>query len=403
MSAELDTLRSASRRLARRFAVLVIAPAAIMAGLVIGLVVVTQHHAMAQQLVGAEHVDSPRDAPLGTYIAIVRHGSTVTSDNAPDGFPDTEAINDVSAHGGTILENRDFAGEAFTVRTDADSGQVVQVAVSRREDQAELRRVVLAVGVAGIPTVAGAVLLGWWMSVRAMRPLADALALQRRFVADAGHELRTPLTLLSTRAQMLRVDVGAEAPGKDEVAAELDEIVADANALTEILEDLLIAADPRRDAERTDLDLAEVAGEAAGLLRAEAASRGLGIAVESASPVIVSGVRAALFRVVVALLSNAVDHARGHVSVGVRAQAGWAVLEVADDGPGFPPGIATQAFERFASTRTSEASAGGRQHYGLGLALVSEVAHRHGGNVEILQQHGQGAMVRVHLPLQHDS
>ena len=45
---------------------------------------------------------------------------------------------------------------------------------------------------------------GRWLSRRALQPMSAALALQRRFVADAGHELRTPLTLLGTRAQLLR-------------------------------------------------------------------------------------------------------------------------------------------------------------------------------------------------------
>ena len=48
------------------------------------------------------------------------------------------------------------------------------------------------------PTLAAAVL-----ARRAVRPMAQALEQQRRFVADAGHELRTPLTLLSTRSQLL--------------------------------------------------------------------------------------------------------------------------------------------------------------------------------------------------------
>ena len=122
-------------------------------------------------------------------------------------------------------------------------------------------------------------------------------------------------------------------------------------------------------------------------------------AVDAPRPVLVSGVRVALSRVVVALISNALDHARTSVTVGVRAHDRWAILEVADDGPGFPAEVAEHAFERFASGRPAEDGDGGRRHYGLGLALVSEVAHRHGGDVEIVELHAPGALVRVRLPL----
>ena len=59
----------------------------------------------------------------------------------------------------------------------------------------------LTAGAAGLVLAAAA---GTWLSRRALEPLSAVLALQRRFVADAGHELRTPLTLIGTRAQLLR-------------------------------------------------------------------------------------------------------------------------------------------------------------------------------------------------------
>jgi signal transduction histidine kinase len=245
------------------------------------------------------------------------------------------------------------------------------------------------------------------MSARAMRPLAQALALQRRFVADAGHELRTPLTLLSTRAQMvqrLARTASASSAGEEvDVSRGLDDIVLDAKALTAILEDLLLAADPRRDVDRVDVDLASVVGDAVRTLHPEAEERGIGLSTAISGAAVVSGVRVSLFRVVVALVSNALDHARSAVVVTVDADDGRALLEVSDDGPGFPPGAAEHAFERFASTRPLDQSVSGRRHYGLGLALVAEVARRHGGDVELVPSPGAGAIVRVRLPLASDS
>jgi signal transduction histidine kinase len=56
-------------------------------------------------------------------------------------------------------------------------------------------------------------------------------------------------------------------------------------------------------------------------------------------------------------------------------------VRVADDGPGIPTEVAPRVFERFTSTRSERPDAGGRRHYGIGLALVADVAAAHGGGV----------------------
>lgn len=231
-----------------------------------------------------------------------------------------------------------------------------------------------------------------------MRPMAQALALQRRFVADASHELRTPLTLLSTRAQLLRRRV-SDSDGA--LASGVDEVVQDAKSLTEILDDLLISADPRTSADSTDIDLIAIADDVVGSTAAEASGRGISIErTGAAGPVMVKGARIALSRLVVALVANALDHARSEIAVDVSSSGGQAVLRVVDDGPGFPPELQSRAFERFASARPSgEHSAEGSRHYGLGLALVAEVAARHSGGVSIGSSSWGGAEVTVTLPL----
>jgi signal transduction histidine kinase len=398
-STEAAELRRASRRLAVSFAALMVALIAIVGGVVFGVVIAGQNESMRQSLVDAEHLDSPRDAPPGTYIAIVQGDTATISPNAPHGFPDEAALLRVGRDAEAIQTTETFEGRDFAVRTDADSGRVVQVAVDLRESREELQRLAFAFGAAGLVAVVAAGFAAAWMSRRAMQPMAEALALQRRFVTDASHELRTPLTLLSTRAQLLRRRLPADNAGG--LVDGVDEVVQDAKALTEILDDLLISADPRTAAEPTEIDLVSIAEDVVAGVRAEASERGITIVrTGSDAPVVVTGARIALSRLVVAIVANALDHARSEIVVDVEQHGAHAVLRVGDDGPGFPPQLRHRAFERFASARggAEPGDGGGSRHYGLGLALVAEVAARHGGAVSIDRSTAGGAEVVVTLP-----
>lgn len=390
-------LRRAVRRLTVAFSALMVGLFLVIAGVVVIIVAATANESLLNALTSAEHAGPSAELPPGTFVAIQSSSGVTVSPEAPEGFPVTSSMASAVEGGAPVVERVTLDGAPYMIRTDSDSGRVVQVAVSTREGDEEMARLLSSLLLAGVPAVAGAVLIAWWMSGRAMQPMADALAMQRRFVADAGHELRTPVTLLSTRAQLL---LRTSPPGQK---AGIQEIVTDARSLTDILEDLLVAADPRQDAERVPVLLASVADDVLASVEPEAASRQVTAArTPGGSDVAVLGTRAALIRLVMALVSNAMDHAATHVEVSVTATGREAVLRVADDGPGFPEGFDQRALTRFASARPDAAS-GGRggaspRHYGLGLALVAEVAARHGGRVEIGAHAGGGAVVTVRFP-----
>jgi signal transduction histidine kinase len=112
----------------------------------------------------------------------------------------------------------------------------------------------------------------------------------------------------------------------------------------------------------------------------------------------VLGAGGALRRVVDALVDNAVGHAPdgGHVTVRVGRTGGAVLLHVRDDGPGIDPAVADTLFERFAHAPGPAGST--RAGFGLGLALVQEVVHAHGGTVTGRTGDGGGAVFEVHLP-----
>ncbi len=394
-------LRRASLRLAAQFAALIVVLFAILGGVVFAIVQASQGESIERTLRDASVIDSPMDAPSGVFVAIVGGDGIQLPPDLPAGLPDESALHDVATTGRTVQQNTTIDGHTYVIRTARDNGRVTQVAVNLHESEEELRRLGTALVVSGVIAAVAASLIALWMARRAMRPLVDALTLQRRFVMDASHELRTPLTLLSTRAQLVRRRLTAMDSGSvTGVVAGLDEIVQDSKALSEILEDLLIAADPREMAQKIHLDLAALADESVNSLQSNADGRAITLRrIGSTHPVLITGAPVSLQRLFTALITNALDHATSAVDVEVTVQEHEALIRVMDDGAGFASGMDTHAFERFATSRPTNNDEQRTRNYGLGLALVAEVAARHRGTVSVEDSRlGHGAVVTVRLP-----
>lgn len=381
-SSEASLLRRTAWRLGAQTALLVLICLVLVGAVVILVVARGQAEDHANKLANAARsVDDVHDAPAGIWVAINGPRGLQVSDGMPTGLPDLEVMADVAQTGQERWTNPVSDGETLTAVTARSRNRVVQAVLDPHEAQEELDRLVTALLVAGSLGVVLAGLAGAWLGRRAVRPTVEALVLQRRFVADASHELRTPLTLLSTRAQLLRRHLQAEdgIPEDSRVPADVDGLIEDTNQLTSILEDMLLAADARSvDLDQVDVvELAEAVVEAA---RPSATSKQIELMQTGSRSVVANVSAVAVRRAVTALVDNALDHAAHSVHVVVTEDRSNVILLVADDGPGFPDG-SSDLFERFASQRSHPESTTGRRHYGLGLALVAEVATQHGGSV----------------------
>ncbi|MEU4405774.1 ATP-binding protein [Streptosporangium sp. NPDC023963] len=113
-------------------------------------------------------------------------------------------------------------------------------------------------------------------------------------------------------------------------------------------------------------------------------------------PVRVTGDALDLSRVLVNLVDNALRHTSAPVVVELRAEGADAVLTVTDDGPGIPEADRERVFDRF--TRLDSARSRDEGGAGLGLAIVRETVHAHGGAVH-LEDASPGLRAVVRLPL----
>ena len=252
----------------------------------------------------------------------------------------------------------------------------------RGDDDDLVRDALLIAGAVGI-VIAGAV--GYFSARRAVRPLGDALALQRRFVADAGHELRTPLTVLHTRAQLL----ARRLPRDDPARAVAEQLLGDSRMLSEII------------------DARKVVDEALTTMRLLADQSEINLPEDPAAgdgAVAVRGSRTALRRAVIGLVDNAIGHLQPGGTIWVRARTdnGWVEITVADNGSGLQTADTDGLTERFARGRdvhpVESSRPIGNQRYGLGLALVREIAVSHGGTFNLQNRPDGGAVATIRIP-----
>ncbi|MGW7534938.1 sensor histidine kinase [Amycolatopsis sp. NPDC054798] len=398
-STEARLLRRATWRLGLQAGLSVAAIVVLLSGLAVFMVLRSQQNDVTTLLrQAASQADDVEDPPAGVWLAIQGQDGLTSTPGTPGVLPDRTALASVAKTGVARTDEVRGGGAVYQVYTQQRNAQTVQAAMDLRSNNDERERLLAAMLVSGGLGLVLAVGAGVWLGRRAVAPMATALGMQRRFVADASHELRTPLTLLSTRAQVLRRHL-RRGDSRERLTAEIDGVVADAGHLTDILEDLLLAADVRADGLTATIDLVELAASAAAAGIPAAAERSVVIEARPTVPtLLVRGTRGGLLRAVTALVDNAVAHARSSVTIAISQAGSTGVVEVSDDGPGIDPAVLPGLFERFSSTRAgSEPSP--RRHYGLGLALVSEIAERHGGQVSAGSNPGGGALLTLTLPL----
>jgi two-component system OmpR family sensor kinase len=249
----------------------------------------------------------------------------------------------------------------------------------------------------------------------------------RRFAADASHELRTPLSAIRGYAELALRQGGPVPP---DVTHALERVQSESARMSVLVDDLLLLArlDAGRPLEREPVDLSRLVIDVTSDARVARREHHWRLDLPS-EPILIRGDEHRLHQVLANLMSNAGKHTPsgstvsvalrverapgpdsraaphggpevGPVERGTRPDAPRVELSITDDGPGIPPELLPDLFERFTRGDTSRAhdlEAAGKST-GLGLAIVDAVVAAHGGSITVTSRPGRTRFA-IYLPL----
>jgi signal transduction histidine kinase len=224
----------------------------------------------------------------------------------------------------------------------------------------------------------------------------DRLAALGMLAAGVAHEVNTPITGISSYAQMLL----EETPQSDPHYAILKKVERQTFRAARIVNNLLEFA-RKRQSEPKPVAVGPLISECLDLLGDRLGKRGIELDWTPPVPEIaVLGCDGELQQVFTNLIVNAIDamsETGGRLAVTAEADGATLAVRVKDSGPGIPPDKLETIFQPFYSTKLN------RGGTGLGLSISYEIVRRHGGDLRVTSQPGEGACFLVELPRYHAS
>ncbi|MBV9049046.1 MAG: HAMP domain-containing histidine kinase [Solirubrobacterales bacterium] len=311
-------------------------------------------------------------------------------------------------------------------------GRVAEAAAAQLRSDALHRLLVEYLLALGLMTMI-AVVTGWLLAGRALRPLRDitatarrvsgenlgeriglvgpadelkqladtfdgmlerldaAFGSQRHFVANASHELRTPLAIMRTEVDVALADPDADAA---ELRAMGEAVLETVDRCERLIESLLMLARSEAATGRgEEVDLAAMAAYCVTDLHARSEEAGVQIR-DELEPAWTRGEPGLLERMIANLLDNGIRHNQrgGSLEVRTRVVGPTAQLLVRNGGQPIDPATAQTLIEPF---RRLDRALGG---FGLGLSIVRSVAEAHGGTITLTAPAEGGLQVTVELP-----
>jgi signal transduction histidine kinase len=207
-----------------------------------------------------------------------------------------------------------------------------------------------------------------------------------RLTGGVAHEIKNPLNAIAARLALLESIVEGDREAEGEIRVVADEI----QRLDRVVRTFLDFTQPLR-VRREEIDLCELARSVVGIVRPEAANRGVALVFQGGR-VTVLGDRDLLHQALMNIVVNAVEAtpSGGEVLVDASESDRHCRLKISDTGPGIPETVRKKIFQLYFTTKS-----GGS---GIGLAVAYRSLQLHGGDITVKTEIGRGTTFELALP-----
>ncbi len=241
---------------------------------------------------------------------------------------------------------------------------------------------------------------GWWLAGVVLEPVQISYRNIQQFTADAAHELRTPLAAVqATTESVVRLPHISDAEARDT----LQVIARQNHRLTRLVNDLLLLSrlDLQNSTPRLACCLQDILKNIEEEMAALFLAKGIMLVLDQplTPPLIVTGQAEQLYRLVLNVVSNALQHTPAHGTVILRLKNldKQALITVEDTGVGIHPEDQPRIFDRFYRIEKDRSRQSGGA--GLGLSIALAIAQAHGGSIHVKSAVSQGSRFTIKLPL----
>lgn len=226
-----------------------------------------------------------------------------------------------------------------------------------------------------LATLVGLGFLVWFLTLKAVKPIALSYEKQKKFITDAGHELRTPLTIISANAEILELE-----SGENECTDVIKKQVRRMTEMTKNLVKLSKIDEKENIKDKVDFNLSGILKDVLSNFNKYIETENKEISTDIEDDIIINGNISLIRNLFHILLDNAVKYSITNIYIKLQKQKNKIIFEIKNDSLYIDNNDLNNVFDRF--YRSAEVRASNIEGSGIGLSIAKEIILLHKGDIK---------------------